>query len=177
MGSFLFSLEISFAYFSSLLLSDVALSLFLHTAQRQFNPPSKGMTPRRWHRLFFFFFLFFFPLFFCVYTAGSKGALKSKPTRHKIVFFWSRRPVVHLTNWTPPFLGGGMTTSAEKKRKEKKNIFFYFSCLSGDAYLRPFYSLRSLISGDFEFQTGAPIQSGRKGTPLCWRTGTQRWDG
>ena len=44
------------------------------------------------------------------------------------------------------------------------------------AYLRPFYSLRSLISGDIEFQAGAPIQSGRKGTPLCWQRGQGRRD-
>ena len=171
MGSFLFSLEISFAYFSSLLLSDVALSLFLHTAQRQFNPPSKGMTPRRWHRLFFFFFPFFLRI-----HSGIKGRsqIKTDETRNRLLLIPKTRRTPNKLDPSISRGGGGDDDVSRKKEKRKKNIFFYLSCLSGDAYLRPFYSLRSLISGDFEFQTGAPIQSCRKGTPLCWRTGTQR---
>ena len=127
MGSFLFSLEISFAYFSSLLLSDVALSLFLHTAQRQFNPPSKGMTPRRWHRLFFFFFPFFFPPFFLRIHSGIKGRsqIKTDETQNRLLLIPKTR---RTPNKLDPSIsrGGGMTTSAEKKRKEKKKHFFLF---------------------------------------------------
>ena len=120
MGSFLFSLEISFAYFSSLLLSDVDLSLFLHTAERQFNPPSKGMTPRRWHRLFFFFFPFFLRI-----HSGIKGRsqIKTDETQNRLLLIPKTR---RTPNKLDPSIsrGGGMTTSAEKKRKEKKTFFF-----------------------------------------------------
>ena len=120
MGSFLFSLEISFAYFSSLLLSDVALSLFLHTAQRQFNPPSKGMTPRRWHRLFFFFFPFFLRI-----HSGIKGRsqIKTDETQNRLLLIPKTR---RTPNKLDPSISRGDDDVSREKEKRKKKHFFLF---------------------------------------------------